>query len=99
MNTNVWALDTAHSGISFSVRHMVVAKVRGRFATWTGTVELDEADPTRSRVEVQTFCVLSDARCDGRSLPGPAYPDRADRPSHRGLPISGGCRTPRRTEA
>jgi len=53
MNTNVWALDTAHSGISFSVRHMVVAKVRGRFATWTGTVELDEADPTRSRVEVQ----------------------------------------------
>jgi polyisoprenoid-binding protein YceI len=53
MNTNVWALDTAHSGISFSVRHMVVAKVRGRFGTWTGNVELDEADLTRSRVEVE----------------------------------------------
>ncbi|HEU4580277.1 MAG TPA: YceI family protein [Polyangiaceae bacterium] len=53
MNTNTWALDTAHSGISFSVRHMVVAKVRGRFATWTGSVELDESDLSRSRVEVE----------------------------------------------
>jgi len=41
MNTNVWALDTAHSGISFSVRHMVVAKVRGRFGTWTGELHFD----------------------------------------------------------
>ena len=53
MNTNGWTLDTAHSGITFSVRHMVVAKVRGRFAAWTGTVEIDEADPGRSRVEVE----------------------------------------------
>jgi polyisoprenoid-binding protein YceI len=53
MNTNTWTLDTTHSGIAFSVRHMVVAKVRGRFASWSGTVELDEADVTRSRVEVQ----------------------------------------------
>jgi polyisoprenoid-binding protein YceI len=53
MNTNNWTLDTAHSGISFSVRHMVVAKVRGRFAQWSGSLELDEADITRSRVEVE----------------------------------------------
>jgi polyisoprenoid-binding protein YceI len=53
MNTNGWALDTAHSGIAFSVRHMVVAKVRGRFAGWSGSVELDEADLTRSRVAVE----------------------------------------------
>jgi polyisoprenoid-binding protein YceI len=53
MNTNTWTLDTTHSGIAFSVRHMVVAKVRGRFASWSGTVELDEADIARSRVDVQ----------------------------------------------
>jgi polyisoprenoid-binding protein YceI len=53
MNTNGWALDTAHSGIAFSVRHMVVAKVRGRFASWSGNVEIDEADLARSRVEVE----------------------------------------------
>jgi polyisoprenoid-binding protein YceI len=53
MNTNGWTLDTAHSGIAFSVRHMVVAKVRGRFASWSGTVELDEADLARSHVAVE----------------------------------------------
>jgi polyisoprenoid-binding protein YceI len=53
METNTWTLDTAHSGISFSVRHMVVAKVRGRFAHWSGQLVLDEADPSRSRVEVE----------------------------------------------
>ena len=53
MNTNGWTLDTAHSGIAFSVRHMVVAKVRGRFASWSGKVELDEGDLTHSQVDVE----------------------------------------------
>jgi polyisoprenoid-binding protein YceI len=51
MKTNGWNIDTAHSGINFSVRHMVVSKVRGRFAKYSGKVELDEEDLTRSRVE------------------------------------------------
>ena len=53
METNTWTLDTAHSGIGFAIRHMVVAKVRGRFGGWTGTVKLDEQDLTRSEVDVQ----------------------------------------------
>jgi polyisoprenoid-binding protein YceI len=53
METNTWTLDTAHSGIGFAIRHMVVAKVRGRFGGWTGTVKLDEQDLTRSAVDVQ----------------------------------------------
>jgi polyisoprenoid-binding protein YceI len=51
MTTNTWNLDTVHSGINFSVRHMVVAKVRGRFPKFNGSVELDESDLTRSVVE------------------------------------------------
>jgi polyisoprenoid-binding protein YceI len=51
MTTNNWNLDTVHSGINFTVRHMVVSKVRGRFAKFNGTVALDESDFTRSRVE------------------------------------------------
>jgi polyisoprenoid-binding protein YceI len=51
MTTNSWNLDTVHSGINFSVRHMVVSKVRGRFTKFTGNVELDEGDLTRSVVE------------------------------------------------
>jgi polyisoprenoid-binding protein YceI len=51
MTTNKWNLDTVHSGINFSVRHMVVSKVRGRFTKFTGNIELDESDPSRSTVE------------------------------------------------
>ena len=50
-NNSNWNLDTVHSGIDFTVRHMVVSKVRGRFAKFTGNVALDEADLTRSVVE------------------------------------------------
>jgi len=51
MTTSKWNIDAAHSGINFSIRHMVVSKVRGRFAKYTGTINLDEGDLTRSTVE------------------------------------------------
>ena len=48
--TATWELDGAHSNVQFSVRHMMVTNVRGRFATVTGTAEADEADLTRSKI-------------------------------------------------
>jgi polyisoprenoid-binding protein YceI len=53
MNTNNWNIDAAHSGINFSVRHMVVSKVRGRFAKYTGELRLDESDLTSSTLTVE----------------------------------------------
>src|SRR3990172_6632097 len=52
MNTSTWNIDTTHSGINFSVRHMVVSKVRGKFADWRGSVIINEDDLTLSSVEV-----------------------------------------------
>jgi polyisoprenoid-binding protein YceI len=52
MTTKTWNLDPAHSSINFSVRHMVVSKVRGRFATYSGTIRIDDADLTQSVAEV-----------------------------------------------
>jgi polyisoprenoid-binding protein YceI len=51
MTTNAWNIDAAHSGINFSIRHMVVSKVRGRFTKFTGAVKLDEGDLTKSTIE------------------------------------------------
>ncbi len=48
-----WAIDSAHSQIQFTVRHMMISNVRGRFEQFGGTVEFDEQDPARSSVEVQ----------------------------------------------
>jgi polyisoprenoid-binding protein YceI len=47
-----WTLDPAHTGIHFMARHMVFTKVRGSFKTFQGTLSLDEADLTKSKVEV-----------------------------------------------
>jgi len=52
MPTTTWTIDAGHSGIHFSVRHLVIAKVRGKFTKFRGTIELDEADLTRSQIDV-----------------------------------------------
>ncbi|QYG92690.1 YceI family protein [Iamia sp. SCSIO 61187] len=46
-----YAVDTSHSELTFSVRHMMVSKVRGRFGDVEGTVTIAE-DPLQSSVEV-----------------------------------------------
>ena len=48
-----WKIDPTHSQITFTVRHMMIANVRGRFENFTGTVDFNESDPTRSTVNVQ----------------------------------------------
>jgi len=53
MEAKIWNIDTAHSGINFSVRHMMFAKVRGRFAAWSGKVTLDPKDLTHGSVGVE----------------------------------------------
>ena len=40
--TGTWALDTTHTDVSFTARHLMVTKVRGRFAVYGGTVNVDE---------------------------------------------------------
>lgn len=48
-----WVIDPAHTTVGFSGKHMMFTTVRGRFRDVRGTIVLDEANPTRSRVEVE----------------------------------------------
>ena len=52
MNTERWEIDSSHSGIHFSVRHLVIAKVRGQFSRWAGTLVAPEGDLSRASVDV-----------------------------------------------
>lgn len=52
MATERWEIDSSHSGIHFSVRHLVIAKVRGQFGRWTGAVTVPDGDFGRATVEV-----------------------------------------------
>lgn len=47
--TGTWAIDPDHSDVSFTVRHMMVSKVRGRFSKFSGEIVTAE-DPTQSSV-------------------------------------------------
>jgi polyisoprenoid-binding protein YceI len=53
MTTTAWQLDPSHSSINFSVRHMIVSKVRGRFTEWDGQVTFDPDAPEHSTVDVR----------------------------------------------
>jgi polyisoprenoid-binding protein YceI len=48
-----WAIDSVHSEINFSVRHMMVSTVRGRFEKFSGSINFDEAQPARTTVDLQ----------------------------------------------
>ena len=39
-----WTIDTAHSEIGFSVKHMMISKVKGSFGSYDATVEANEED-------------------------------------------------------
>ena len=45
-------IDTSHSLIEFSIKHMMVTTVKGRFTKFQGDVEIDEATPANSKVDV-----------------------------------------------
>jgi polyisoprenoid-binding protein YceI len=47
-----WTIDPVHSEVGFSVRHMMVSKVRGRFNTFSGQLVTAE-DPTKSSVTAE----------------------------------------------
>lgn len=49
--TSTWNIDAAHSAAEFKVKHMMISSVKGTFTGIGGSLELDEADVTRSRVE------------------------------------------------
>jgi polyisoprenoid-binding protein YceI len=51
--TTTWDIDTVHSTIEISAKHMMFTTVKARFTTFSGTVVMHDADPTQSLVTVQ----------------------------------------------
>jgi polyisoprenoid-binding protein YceI len=77
-----WQIDSSHSHIQFSVRHMMISTVRGRFEEFTGTVHFDEQAPENSSVEVEIRAdsiYTRDANRDGH-LKSPDFLNSAEYP-------------------
>src|SRR5687768_13924280 len=52
-----WQIDPSHTLVEFSVRHMMVTTVKGRFPEVQGTIELDPANLHLSKVQVEIAAV------------------------------------------
>jgi len=50
--TGTWDVDAVHSDVAFSVRHMMVSKVRGKFTTFSATIVTAE-NPLESSVTAE----------------------------------------------
>lgn len=52
LEAGTWTIDAAHTLVEFSVRHMTVARVTGRFQAVNGKVTVPEDDPLAATVTV-----------------------------------------------
>lgn len=77
-----WEIDQAHSLIEFSAKHMMVTTVKGRFTKFSGKIDIDEADPAASVVDVTidaNSVATGDEKRDGH-LRSPDFFDAAQYP-------------------
>jgi polyisoprenoid-binding protein YceI len=62
-----WQIDPSHSTVGFSVRHMVVSTVHGRFKVFDGSIEIDDANPANSSVEAHAETASIDTTDENRN--------------------------------
>jgi len=79
----MWDIDPAHTSAQFAVRHLMVSTVRGEFSKVSGTVNLDEQDPTKSLLEATIDTASINTRVEKRDqhLKSPDFLDVAKYPT------------------
>ena len=60
-----WDIDPVHSEVGFSVRHLMVSKVKGTFKTFSGSITIAE-NPLESKVEATIDASTVDTRDENR---------------------------------
>ena len=78
-----WQIDSSHSHIYFTARHMMISKVRGSFEKFSGTVNFDEENPTNTTVNVEVDLSSISTRDEQRDghLQSPDFFDVANYPT------------------
>jgi len=78
-----WTIDPAHTSVQFSVRHMMVSNVRGEFRKVSGTVQGEQADPSKAVIEATIDAASIDTREPKRDehLKSPDFLDVAKYPT------------------
>lgn len=82
LTAGTWNVDGSHSTIGFTARHLMVTKVRGRFADFAGTITVGD-DPLHSTVEATVQIASVSTGDNGRDdhLRSPDFFDAANFPT------------------
>lgn len=59
--TGTWEIDPTHTSIGFVTRHAMVAKVRGGFTDFAGSLTLDGANPAASSADLTIVAASFDS--------------------------------------
>jgi polyisoprenoid-binding protein YceI len=62
MTKSKWVVDASHSGVDFSVKHMMVSKVKGAFHSFNATIEADPTDLTTASIDFSIDVASIDTR-------------------------------------
>ncbi|ALG83789.1 YceI family protein [Gordonia phthalatica] len=57
LTAGTWNIDPVHSTIGFSVRHLMVSKVRGTFDTFSGAIEIAEDGTPSVKAEIDVTSI------------------------------------------
>jgi polyisoprenoid-binding protein YceI len=79
---STWKSDPAHSEVDFTIKHMAVSNIHGRFGTVDATLVWDEQDPTKSTVNATIDVTGVDTGVPNRDndLKGAKFFDVANNP-------------------
>lgn len=77
-----WTLDASHTEVGFDVKHMMVTDVHGVFDKYTGTITVDDKDPTKANINVEIDVASVNTRSEKRDghLKSPDFFDAAKFP-------------------
>jgi polyisoprenoid-binding protein YceI len=63
---STWTIDPAHTVVEFSVKHLMIATVKGSFGAPSGTVKVREDDLTTAEIDVTIDTTTIDTRQEQR---------------------------------
>jgi len=83
VHADTWQIDSSHTSVEFTVRHMMISNVKGQFQKTTGTITANGNDPASEKIDVTIDASSVDTRVERRDahLKSPDFLDVAKYPT------------------